>query len=181
MDNLLLIKENAELKRLSAELGYKNTLFLDKDFILITAKTKKELLKKIQQTQKSKQLLLFKPETEELFRFALEKTTIDLIFGIENIHPKNSLHYLRGGIDQITAKIAAENGKIIAFSFSEALNSKDKGKLLARMKANFKICKKYKIKTFVSNFSILKTELRSAKDISSFCRVIGGTGNELVL
>ena len=96
---------------------------------------------------------MFRAESEELFRFALEKTTIDIVFGQELINPKDSLHFPRGGLDQITCKIAKEKEKTIAFSFSDILGSGNKGRLLGRIRFNLQLCRKYKVKMLFSNFS----------------------------
>ena len=108
-----------------------------------------------------------------MLRFALEKTSVDIVMGMENINPRDSVHFVRGGLDQVTCKIAKERGKIIAFSFSDVLNSRDRGKLLARIMFNIKLCKKYKVKMLFSNFSTSLNEIRSAKDLQGFWKVLG--------
>ena len=163
MDNLILLPKNQEFEELSAKLGFSRTLFLETDAVIIEAKTKKELT-------------LYKPPTEDLLRFALEKTPISMVLGIEHIHPKESTHFVRGGLDQVLCKIAAEKEKTIAFPFSNILNSPQRSKLLARMMFNIKLCKKYKVKVFFSNFSHEKMEMRSARDLLSFWNVLGGAG-----
>ncbi|MBT4805189.1 hypothetical protein HON71_03380, partial [Candidatus Woesearchaeota archaeon] len=115
----------------------------------------------------------------ELLRFALEKTKVDLIYGMETINPRDSVHFVRGGLDQITCRIAAEKGKIIAFSFSEILNAKNKDKIIARMKLNVKLCKKYRVKMYFSSFAKNENELRSAQDLFAFWKVLGGTKKNL--
>ena len=166
MENYLLLKENKELLELSKKLGFTKTLFLDKDFVLIKADSKKELLREIGKAKGK--LTIFKAESEEMLRFALEKTKVNMIYGMETINPKDSVHFVRGGLDQITCRIAKNKGKTIAFSFSEIFNSKNRSKLIARMKFNIKLCKKYKVKTLFTNFSKQKMEMRSAKDLKSF-------------
>jgi len=176
MDNLILLPKNQEFEELSAKLGFSRTLFLETDAVIIEAKTKKELLLKTNRAVSKKLLTLYKPPTEDLLRFALEKTPISMVLGIEHIHPKESTHFVRGGLDQILCKIAAEKDKIIAFSFSDILNSPQRSKLLARMMFNIKLCKKYKVKVFFSNFSMEQMEMRSARDLLSFWNVLGGAG-----
>ena len=165
MDNIILLKKTKELEDLCRSLGFEDTLFLD-DVKVIEAKTNKDLLKK------SSQFTIVKPATEDLLRFALEKSKVNLVYGMEFIHPKDSVHYVRGGLDQITCKIAAEKGKIIGFSFSEILNTKNQAKLLARMRANLKLCKKYNVNVFFGNFSVSKDEIRSKKDLVAFLRTL---------
>ena len=165
MENYLLLKRTEELEKLSKSLGFSKTYFLE-DLAVIKAETKKELLKKIREVKRKK--IIFRPSSEELLRFALERTKVDVIIGAEMINPKDSVHFVRGGLDQITCKIAAAKGKKVAFSFSDILNSKNKGKLLARMKLNLKLCKKYKVGVVFSNFSVSKEEIRSVKDLKTF-------------
>jgi len=172
MHNLILTKESKELSELSKKLGFTKTIFLEKDFVIVKGKSKKELLKEIGRAKGK--LTIYKTDSEELLRFALEKTKIDLIYGMETINPKDSVHFVRGGLDQITCRIAKEKDKIIAFSFSEILNAKNKDKIIARMKFNVKLCKKYKVKMFFSTFAKNENELRSAQDLFAFWKVLGG-------
>jgi RNase P/RNase MRP subunit p30 len=165
MDNYLFLKESKELLELSKQLGFTGVKFLG----TIKADTKRQLLKEL---AKERGLKIYKPKTEEMLRFALEKTNIDIIYGMEDINYKDSVHHVRGGLDQITCKIAASRGKMVAFSFSEILNSKDRGKLMGRIRLNFRLCKKYKVKMIFSNFSASEKEIRSKKDLDAFYRVL---------
>ena len=105
--NIILIKESKELLKLSAQLGFTKNMFVDKDFVIVSGRTKKELLKNISKVKGKKKLLFYKPQTEEMLRFALEKTLVDIVFGFEMINPKDSVHYLRGALDQVVCRIAA--------------------------------------------------------------------------
>jgi len=169
MENILLMKKSKELEELSKQLGFSKVLFLD-DLTVVKGKSKKELLKKVKEARGK--LTLYKAESEELLRFALEKTSIDIVYGQEMINPKDSVHFVRGGIDQITCKITRDKEKTMAFSFSDILNSSNRGKLLARIAFNIKLCKKYKVKMIFSNFSLRKEEIRSAKDLTTFFRLL---------
>ena len=108
-----------------------------------------------------------------MLRFVLEKSDVDIVYGMETIHPKDSMHFVRGGLDQVLCKIAAEKGKILAFSFSDILNSSSQGKLLARIMFNVKLCKKYKVPMMVCSFAASKEEMRSAKDLQALGRILG--------
>ncbi|NQV91166.1 hypothetical protein HQ489_01720 [Candidatus Woesearchaeota archaeon] len=165
MDNIILLKKTKELEDLCRSLGFEKTLFLD-DVKVIEAKTNKDLLKKYSQ------FTIVKPITEDLLRFALEKTKINLVYGMEFLHPKDSVHYVRGGLDQIICKIAAEKGKIIGFSFSDILHAKNQPKLLGRMRANLRLCKKYNVHILFGNFSTCKEDIRSKKDLVAFLRTL---------
>ncbi len=163
MENYLLLPKSEELEKQSKVLGYSKTHF-NEDSIIITADTKKDLLKQIN----PKKQTFFRPKTEEMLRFALERTKITGIVGAEQIHPKNSMHYVRSGLDQITCKIAKNKGKIILFAFEDIKNSKNQGKLLARMKLNKKLCKKYKVKTAFTTLTKSPKTLPTAKDLQIF-------------
>ena len=173
MDDYVFMKKSAEIEKLALELGFARVRFLDTDFVVLKGKTQKELLKEIEHARNKNLKTIFKADSEEMLRFALEKNGIDIVYGAENIHPKDSLHYVRGGLDQVLCKIAADKKKIIAFSFSEILNSADKGKLLARIMFNIKLCKKYKVSMFLYSFASSEAEMRSAKDLQTFGRVLG--------
>ena len=174
--NLVLMEEKLDLSKF----GFDRTLFLGKDFVLVTGNNKKELLQKINRSKQKGFFVVVKVESEEILRFVVEKTTADMIFGQELINLKDSVHYVRGGVDQIICKICAEKGKIIGFSFADILK-KDRVKLLARMRFNIKLCQKYKVKCFFGNFAEDKWEIRGVHDLQAFWEVLGGIGNCLKL
>ena len=170
MENVVLLPRTDELERISVDLGFDETVFLG-DVGVVKGDSQKELLRS---AQKSKaKIVVYKATTEELLRFVLEKVHVDIVYGVENIHPKDSVHYVRGGLDQVLCKIAREKGKKIGFSFSEILNSSNRGKLLARMMLNIRLCKKYGVKMVFSNFSLSKIEMRSKKDLDVFRKLLG--------
>src|SRR3989344_5797811 len=167
MDEYVFMKKSTEVEKLTADLGFAKVHFLDSDFVLLKGKTKKELLKEIDTARNKKLKTVFKADSEEMLRFALERSSVDIVYGMESIHPKDSLHYVRGGLDQILCKLAAERRKILAFSFSELLNSSDKARLLASIMFNVKLCKKYKVIMMFCSFASSTEEMRSAKDLQA--------------
>ena len=80
-----------------------------------------KLTRKIDQIKGKKFLALVPAGEEEFNRFVLEKTAADILFNLEYTHKKDHLHYRKSGLDEIICRIAARNGKIIAFSFSSLL------------------------------------------------------------
>ena len=173
MDEYVFIKKSMEIEKLALELGFTKVYFLESDFVVLKGRTKKDLLKEIEKARNQKLKTIFKADSEDMLRFVLERTSVDIVYGMEHVHPKDSLHYVRGGLDQILCKLAAEKGKILAFSFSELLNSSNKDKLLARIMVNIKLCKKYKVTMMLCSFATLKDEMRSAKDLQMLGRVLG--------
>jgi RNase P/RNase MRP subunit p30 len=173
MDDYVFMKKSAEVEKLATELGFAKVYFLESDFVVLKAKTQKELVKAIENARNKKMKTVYKADSEEMLRFALERSGVDMLYGMESIHPKDSLHYVRGGLDQVLCKIAAEKGKILAFCFSEMLNSTERGKLLARIMLNIKLCKKYKVAMILGSFAVSQEEMRSAKDLQALGRVLG--------
>ena len=168
-----MMKKSAEVEKLAVELGFTKVHFLDNDFVLLKGKTQKELSKEIDTARNKRLKTVFKADSEEMLRFALERSSVDIVYGMENINPKDSLHYVRGGLDQVLCKLAVEKRKILAFSFSELLNSSDKARLLARIMFNVKLCKKYKVIMMFCSFASSTEEMRSAKDLQALGRVLG--------
>ncbi len=169
----MLMNKDTELEQFSHQLGWEKTLFAGSDFVYLNTANKKELLQQAQRAKQKKQLVVYEAPSEEMLRFALEKTAVDIVMGMEKINPHDSLHYVRGGIDQIPCTIAAKNEKTIAFSFRDILYAEDRPRLLGRMMANIRLCRKYKVKTVFSTFAKEKWEIRSAKDLDAFWRVLG--------
>ncbi|MBU1111863.1 MAG: hypothetical protein ABIG93_01860 [archaeon] len=176
--NILLMAAKESILELSCSLGYESTLFSE-EFFLIKAKDKKKILKEIKSARKKSLFVVAEASSEELLRFLVEKTSVDMVIGMEKINPRDSVHYPRGAVDQVIAKIARERGKILGFSFNSILNSEDKferAKLMNRIRFNLKLCKKYKVKTYFGNFAQQTSEMRSSKDLKSFWLVLGGNG-----
>ena len=177
MENIVLMKKSVGIEQLSRELGYSKTLFLGDDFTVVEGNTKKEIMAKM----KGKLPFFYKASNEEMLRFVLEKTDIELIFSVEIIHPYDSVHFIRSGLDPVLCAIAANREKIIGFSFSDILNSPNKAKTIARMRQNVQLCQKYKVKVLWSTFAGTKEELRSASDLLVLWGVLGGKETELGL
>ena len=109
-----------------------------------------------------------------MLRFALEKTEVGIVVGSEKLNYKDSVHFVRGGLDQIVCKIAKEKGKKMGFAFGDILESRDRAKLLGRMMFNIKLCKKYGVEVVLSSFVKDGNEMRSVADVQSLFRVLGG-------
>ena len=160
----MLCTKTDELEKLSADLGFQKTFFAD-DVVLLEGDTKKQLIRDAMMAKRKKKIVIYAAATEESLRFVLEKVPVDIVFGMEKIHPKDSMHYVRGGLDQVLCKIAREKGKTIGFAFLDVLESSSRGKLLARMMLNIKLCKKYGVPMIFSNFGKVKFQMRSKKDL----------------
>lgn len=174
MDNHYAGDVSEDVIQNSKELGFENTYFLGKDFVVITGENQKLVMAQIQQAKQKKLQVFYRPASEEMLRFVLERTLVDGVIGIEFIHPKDSVHHLRSGLDQVLCEIAAQKKKKIIFSFHDVLTAQNRSALLRRMSMNIKLCKKYKLEMVFSTFCESMEELRSAADLKSFWRAIGG-------
>ena len=165
MDDILLLKR-ADIEEFSAALGFTQSLFME-DIEVVEEKDNS-----LRTIERSKKVVVFRPTTEKMLRLVLEKSKAEIIVGAEKIHAEDSLHYVRGGWDQILCTIAAAKGKTIVFSMNDILYAVDRPRLLARMRFNLKLCRKYKVKVLMANFAREKMEMRSKKDLEAWRRVL---------
>lgn len=104
----------------------------------------------------------------------------DVLMNPELKSSGDKVHYRRSGLNQVLAKLAVQNDVAIGFGFSFVLNSNgvDRGKIIGRMKQNVRICRKSKTKMVVCSYANSVKEMRGAKDLLAFARVIGMTPGE---
>ena len=161
-----------ELEDYSKELGFSQIYFFQKDFIYVEEKSFKEIQKKINIAKKQKKKIIVRPSSEADLRSVLEKTKAEFVIGVEYIHPKDSLHYVRGGLDQILCNIAQMKDKTIIISLNDLFKTKNQAKAIARIRSNLRLCKKYKVKLHFTTFVNSKEEIKSYKDILAFKRIL---------
>ena len=103
--------------------------------------------------------------SEKKLRQTIEGKGNKTIFGAELVHQKDSFHYLRAGLDQITLKIANKREKTIGFSLEDLKNTKgaiNQARLLARMQQNMRLCQKYQV----------KVQILAKNEKTSFCKIL---------
>jgi hypothetical protein len=104
---------------------------------------------------------------------AVLEASPDLLFGIETLDHKDSLHYRNSGLNQVLC--ALMNRKKIAYglSFSMLLHSsgRHRAALLGRIRQNIMLCKKFKVPISIYSFAKGPYELRSRKDLESFLQM----------
>jgi len=73
-------------------------------------------------------------------------------------------------LDQVTCKLARDNGKLVAFSFASILNStgRQRAKLLGRMMQNIRFCRGFKVRTVTASFATSPFGMRSSHDLKAF-------------
>ena len=128
--------------------------------------------KEIEKARRLSELVVIKSKEEE-DRYYLEKSKVDLVFDFELSPKEDFLHGRRSGLNHILTRIAKEKNKIIGFSFSSILNSKNKARLMGRIMQNIRICRKAKVKMAVCSFASSPYELRSRHDLKAFFICLG--------
>lgn len=172
-----------EFIEIAEKLGYDSLVFvyeksmdIPKDF----PKTKLKIItgilageKQIQNAKKQSDLVLFKSTGND--RWVFEKSSVDIIFGLEAAQKKDFMHHRASGLNQVLCKIAATKGKTIGFDFSSVLNLKGmvRAQIMGRMMQNTRFCRKYKFKTILASFAKNPYEMRAPKDLEAFGKVIG--------
>ena len=113
-------------------------------------------------------------ESSEKDQNILENSKPHLIFNLEKNSNKDKTHYRYSGLNQVMCKLANKDNIIIAFSFSELLNSTKERRsiLLGRIIQNLRFCKKYKVETILSSFAKTPKEMRTIKDLNSLKKIL---------
>ena len=109
---------------------------------------------------------------------AVSNSSIDIIINVENWNKKDKMNARTSGLNQVICKEANENKIAIGFDFNNVLNSEDKQKVIGRMMQNVRLCRKYNVRMILFSGAKNKFEMRSAKDLIAFGKVIGMTGIE---
>jgi RNase P/RNase MRP subunit p30 len=170
MNNYLLLKYSPELEQYSKRLGFSNTYFLEKDFILISNPNSRKVLAQARDARKMDLQVIFQPRDESQLLFAVENKDIQVLIGLESLFSSDSLFQVRSGLDTFLCRQLASHDKKLAFSFSDLINSGSQAKVMARMRFNLKLCRKYKIPIIFSSFARSREEMRSRKDLELFFR-----------
>ena len=91
-----------------------------------------------------------------------------------------NLKQIGSGLNEVLCKLAHKNEIAIGFSLSQLLNAPDNLKpfLLARLMQNVRLCRKNKTKMVVASFARHVWEMRHAKDLLAFARLLGMQGGE---
>ncbi len=108
-------------------------------------------------------------------RKAVEHKNVDLLLSLERGRGKDFMHSRDSGLNHVLCSLAHRNDVAIGFNFRDALKSDNRGLILGKMMQNVRLCRKYKVRMVVISGACNEAELKSAKDLFSFGRVIGMT------
>lgn len=97
---------------------------------------------------------------------------VNMIYYLEFSKRNDFIFHRNSGMNQVLAKIAKDKGITIAFSFSDWKKALNKASVLGRMQQNFRLCRKYKVKTLVASFAKTPEELADETVLKSFARLL---------
>lgn len=97
--------------------------------------------------KKANKPIIFTSNDDDLNRKILEKEKINILL-ISLKGRKDWQKQRNSGLDNVMAKEAGEKNIIIGINLDELINAKEKDKveILARIRQNIELCKKYKVK-----------------------------------
>lgn len=123
--------------------------------------------KNISNAKKLANLVIYKSTGND--RHAIEKSKANVVFGLETIAARDSMHSRNSGLNQVLCKLANKNNVIIGFSFSGILNTNGiiRSQILGRAMQNIRLCRKYNVKTIVASFAEKPYEMRPYHDLKS--------------
>ena len=123
----------------------------------------KELVKK----EKDKEII-FSSSDDELNRKVMEKLDVSGVL-ISLSGRKDYMKQRNSGFNQVMAKIAKKKEIFIGIDFDEFVNSKEKGRVISRLKQNIFLCNKNKVQMKF----ILGKEKKDIYDLKSLGLVLG--------
>lgn len=131
--------------------------------------TEKDFNRLREQVKKNKdKIIIFSSDDDELNRKILEKLPIQIL--LINLEKRKDFQKQRNsGLNQVMAKIAKKNSIQIGINLDELKNSKNKYLILARLKQNIDLCKKYKVQIkFIS-----ENKMISSRELKSLLLILG--------
>ncbi|MEK6952336.1 MAG: RNase P subunit p30 family protein [Nanoarchaeota archaeon] len=111
-------------------------------------------------------------------RKIVENKKVDIFLSPEKTRTKDFMHSRDSGLNQVLCKLARKNEITVGFNFNDILKSRNRSLILGKMIQNVELCRKYNVKMVILSGAKNRYELRSAKDLVSFGRVIGMTPGE---
>lgn len=145
---------------------------LDMEYTLIKTDNVNELVKEI---NKAKGLVIVEGSSDTINRFALENKKVNILLSPEKERDRDFTHYRNSGLNHVLCNLAHKNDIAIGFDFNDVLNSKDMANVLGRMMQNVRLCRKYKVKMLIFDF----TTERTKEELRSFGLILGMTPGEV--
>jgi RNase P/RNase MRP subunit p30 len=120
----------------------------------------------------NKDLVFFSPKTEDELKKSIKMTLPYGIINSELIHYKDSLHFIRSGIDDTSAKDMAKKKIAIVFNLNLIItnNSVKRSLIIRRMKENMKKAVKYDIPVLFVSLAKDEYELFNGEQIKAWAK-----------
>lgn len=132
---------------------------------IIQEKTFEKARKAIKESESP---IIFTSNNDELNRKILEKEKIDIL--LINLEGRKDYQKQRNsGFNQVLAKIAKKQNVTIGINFDEIIESKNRERILARIKQNITLCNKNKLKMKF----ITQKQKRNLHDLKALGLVLG--------
>ncbi|MDD4353058.1 MAG: hypothetical protein PHN56_01230 [Candidatus Nanoarchaeia archaeon] len=123
----------------------------------------------------SNELVFFSPKTEDDLKKAIEMTLPYGIINSELIHYKDSLHFIRSGIDDTMAKEMSKKKIAIVFNLNLLISSDSvkRAQIIRRMKENMKKAVKFDIPVLFASLAKDEYELFNGQQIRAWAQSLG--------
>lgn len=107
-------------------------------------------------------------------RSIFEKAKPDVIFGLESVASRDSLHQRNSGLNHVLVALASKNNIRVVVSLQEIIDSPlhIRALLFGRIAQNIRLCKKKNVSYSVVSFAQLPSEMRNEHDMNCLLRAI---------
>ncbi|MDD5054470.1 MAG: hypothetical protein PHG04_03780 [Candidatus Nanoarchaeia archaeon] len=124
---------------------------------------------------KKTDLVFFSPKTEQDLKTAVNMALPYGIINSENIHGKDSLHFIKSGIDDSIAKEMGKKKIAIVFNLSLLLKSAPpkRALIIRRMKENMKKAVKFDVPVLFASLAENEYELFNGEQIKAWAQYFG--------
>lgn len=139
---------------------------MKKERIILTEKNFNKLRDSVKKN-KEKEIIFFSDD-DELNRKVIEKLSVDILL-LKMEGRKDFLKQRNSGFNEVMARIAAKNKIQIGIYLDELINSKEREKIVSRVRQNVKLCSRKKIQMQF----IFEKEKRSLVLLKSLGLVLG--------
>ena len=106
-------------------------------------------------------------------RALIESKKTHILYDFENQLNYDFMHHRNSGLNHIYCNMIKDKKKVLGFSFSSILNSKNVGMQMGRMQQNARLARKYDLKVSVLSFANQPNELRGQHELKSFQNILG--------
>ncbi|MBN2567173.1 hypothetical protein JXB02_03770 [Candidatus Woesearchaeota archaeon] len=109
-------------------------------------------------------------------RLLIEAKGCDAVYGLPYHARNDGIYHRAGGLDHVMAKAAAKGGTLICIGLAPLVSTSSPASLLARLRQNVMLCRKYKASYAVASFASAPYLLRGRAELAAFASVLGGDG-----